>query len=60
MARNSIQFQKGLSLLDFQRLYGTEELCVAALERAWGSHGFVGRSQGYSGVILGVETNCCS
>lgn len=34
MARNGIQFQKGFSLLDFQRLYGTEELCVAALEQA--------------------------
>jgi hypothetical protein len=33
MARNSIQFQKGLSLLDFQRLYGTEEHCLGALER---------------------------
>ena len=27
MARSGIQFQKGLSLLEFQRLYGTEELC---------------------------------
>jgi transposase-like protein len=34
MARNEIQFQRGLSLLDFQRLYVTEELCEAALERA--------------------------
>jgi hypothetical protein len=32
MVRNSIRFQKGLSLLDFQRLHGTEEHCVAALE----------------------------
>ena len=40
MARNGIQFQKGLSLLDFQRLYGTEELCVAALERARWPAGF--------------------
>jgi transposase-like protein len=40
MARNGIQFQKGLSLLDFQRLYGTEELCVAALERARWPTGF--------------------
>ena len=40
MARSSIQFQKGLSLLDFQRLYGTEELCVAALERARWPAGF--------------------
>jgi len=40
MARNVIQFQKGLSLLDFQRLYGTEELCVAALEQARWPTGF--------------------
>ena len=29
MARNGIQFQKGLSLPDFLRLYGTEEQCEA-------------------------------
>ena len=40
MARNGIQFQKGLSLLDFQRLYGTEELCVAALEQTRWPTGF--------------------
>jgi transposase-like protein len=40
MARNSVQFQKRLSLLDFQRLYGTKELCVAALERARSPAGF--------------------
>jgi hypothetical protein len=28
--------------------------------RVWGSPGFVDRSQGYAGVSLGVETNCCS
>jgi hypothetical protein len=26
----------------------------------WGSPGFVDRSQGYAGVSLGAETNCCS
>jgi len=35
-----MQFQKGLSLFDFQRLYGTEELCVAALEQARWPTGF--------------------
>jgi transposase-like protein len=40
MARNGIQFQKGLSLLDFQRLYGTEALCEAALEKARWPDGF--------------------
>ena len=34
MARSGIQFQKGLSLPEFQRLYGTEEQCEAALEQA--------------------------
>lgn len=27
MARSAIQFQKGLSLSAFQRIYGTEEQC---------------------------------
>jgi len=40
MARNGIQFQKGLSLLEFQRLYATEEQCEAALEKARWSDGF--------------------
>ena len=40
MARSGIQFQKGLSLLEFQRLYGTEELCEAALEKARWPDGF--------------------
>ncbi len=31
MARNQIQFQKGMSIATFQRLYGTEEQCHAAL-----------------------------
>ena len=28
MSRSAIHFQKGLSLPEFQRLYGTEEQCV--------------------------------
>ncbi|QPN60311.1 IS1595 family transposase [Synechococcus sp. CBW1002] len=40
MARNGIQFQKGLSLPEFQRLYGTEEQCEAALEKARWPDGF--------------------
>jgi transposase-like protein len=40
MARSGIQFQKGLSLLEFQRLYGTEEQCEAALEMARWPDGF--------------------
>jgi len=34
MARSAIQFQKDLSLPEFQRLYGTEEQCEVALEKA--------------------------
>jgi transposase-like protein len=40
MARSTIQFQKGLSLPEFQRLYGTEEQCEAALEKARWPDGF--------------------
>jgi toxin ParE1/3/4 len=32
----------------------------AVVFKEWGSPGFVDRSQGYAGVSLGVETNCCS
>lgn len=34
MAANRIQFQKGLSQPQFMELYGTEEKCEAALEKA--------------------------
>jgi len=40
MARNGIQFQKGLSLPEFQRLYGTETQCEAALEKTRWPDGF--------------------
>jgi transposase-like protein len=40
VARRAIQFQKGLSLSEFQRLYGTEELCEAALEKTRWPDGF--------------------
>ena len=33
-SRSAIQFQKGRSLPEFQGLYGTEEQCEAALEKA--------------------------
>lgn len=32
MARNKVQFQKGLSEPEFERLYGTEDACRAALQ----------------------------
>ena len=40
MSRNAIQFQKGLSLPEFLGLYGTEEQCEAALEKARWPDGF--------------------
>jgi transposase-like protein len=40
MARSAIKFQRDLSLSEFQRLYGTEEQCEAASEKARWPHGF--------------------
>jgi ISXO2-like transposase domain/Transposase zinc-ribbon domain len=41
MARNKVQFQKGLSEVEFERLYGTEDLCRAALEKWRWPNGFI-------------------
>ena len=41
MARNPIQFQKGISLTEFLSLYGTEEQCFDALYRWRWPEGFV-------------------
>ena len=40
MACHAIQFQKGLSLSELQELYGTEDLCEAALEKKRWPDGF--------------------
>ena len=40
ISRSAVQFQKGLSLPEFQRLYGTEEQCEAALEKVSWPDGF--------------------
>ena len=55
MSRSAIQFQKGLSLPEFQRLYGIEELCEAALEKARWPDGFrCPRCQGHEhGLVYG-------
>jgi|GEM_PF-2224022 len=38
MSINKIQFQRGMSLLDFIDCYGTEPQCIAALfQRRWPS-----------------------
>jgi hypothetical protein len=39
MARNKVQFQKGLSEAQFDELYGTEERCHAELARLRWPHG---------------------
>lgn len=41
MAMNPIQFQRGLSLLEFQQHYGSEAACERALRQARWPHGFV-------------------
>jgi hypothetical protein len=62
MSGSVIQFQKGLSLSEFQRLYDTEEQCEAALERAAGPmdsavHAAMERSMGSSmaGDLSGIN-----
>jgi hypothetical protein len=39
MAMNRVQFQKGLSMTEFNALYGNEDACHAAVERARWPHG---------------------
>ncbi len=46
MARNAVQFQKGLSEPDFDRLYGTEEQCRAVVMAAHWPQGFQCRGCG--------------
>ncbi len=41
MARNKVQFQKGLSEAELQKLYGAEELCRAVVFKLRWLHGFV-------------------
>ena len=41
MARNKVQFQKGLSEAEFQKLYGAEELCRAVIFKLRWPDGFV-------------------
>lgn len=41
MAMNRVQMQRGLSMVEFMALYGSEGQCEAALERARWPHGFV-------------------
>lgn len=48
MARNQVQYQKGMSLAEFFRQYGTEEQCYEALFKWRWSKGFVCRRCGYT------------
>ncbi len=41
MARDKVQFQKGLSEAEFQKLYGAEELCRAVIFKLRWPDGFV-------------------
>ncbi len=41
MAMNPIQFQRGLSLLEFMQRYGSEAACERALRKARWPHGFI-------------------
>ncbi len=36
MARNKVQFQRGLSDVEFERLYGTEEKCAPSVRSKYG------------------------
>jgi transposase-like protein len=55
MSRSAIQFQKGLSLPQFQRLYGSDAQCEAALEKARWPDGYqCPRCQGHEhGLVYG-------
>ena len=52
MARNKVQFQRGLSLAEFNKLYGTEDQCHDALVKMRWPDGFIcpkckGRAHAY-------------
>ena len=62
MAKNPIQFQKGLSLPDFVASYGSEEQCAAVLLAWRWPHGFVcpecGHTEGYSTIATRGLLQC--
>ena len=64
MARNKVQFQKGLSLADFNRRYGCEEQCHAALVDMRWPDGFVcpkcgGKKHSYTDVRRIFQCSAC-
>ncbi len=48
MPKNQIQFQKGQSLREFLKLYGTDEQCAQALFKARWPQGFQCAACGYA------------
>ena len=61
MAKNQVQFQKGLSLVDFLTQYGTDEQCRNALFNWRWPNGFVCPECGYTGYceILSRRVSQC-
>jgi hypothetical protein len=64
MARNPVQFQKGLSLIEFNRRYGTDEQCHAALVVMRWPDGFEcphchGRKHSYSPARRIFQSSAC-
>jgi len=64
MARNKVQFQKGLSLAEFNRRYGSEELCHGALVAMRWPDGFVcpkcgGKTHSYTVVRRIFQCSAC-
>jgi len=51
MGMNRIQFQRGMSVVDFQRAYGSEAQCEAALTQARWPQGFVCPACGRSHAV---------
>jgi ribosomal protein L37AE/L43A/transposase-like protein len=64
MARNRVQFQKGLSMAEFNARYGTEEKCHAALVMMRWPEGFVcpacgGRKHSYARARRIFQCSAC-
>jgi hypothetical protein len=59
MAMNRVQFQKGLSVVNFLDKYGTEDKCEAVLEATRWPNGFICPRCGHSGhcIVLSIMTN---
>lgn len=64
MARNAVQFQKGMSFAEFCRRYGSEDLCHAALVAMRWPNGFVcpkcgGAKHSYTAVRRIFQCSVC-